>query len=115
MSYGNALKYSILVMIVSSLIGISFNIFLYTVIEQDLPKKLTDLSIEENVEIMEYWGASQEVIDASIPGIEENIKKSTTVSGILKSSPWVLLFVGIFSLFTAIFIKRNEPVSDRMN
>ena len=115
LSYGNALKYSILVMIVSSLIVSSFNIFLYTVIDQDLPKKLTDLSIEENVEMMEYWGAPQEAIDASIPAIEEGIKNSTTASGILKSSPWGLGFVGIFSLFTAIFIKRNEPVSDRMN
>ena len=115
LSYGNALKYSILVMLVSYVIGIWFQILLYNVIDPDLPAVMTDLSIEKSVEMMEYWGAPQETIDASIPAIEEGIKKSTTISGILKSSPWGLLFVGLFSLFTAIFIKRSEPVSDRMN
>jgi len=115
LSYGNALKYSILVMIVSYVIGICFQILLYTVIDPDLPEVMTDLSIEKSVEMMEKFGAPQETIDASIPAIEEAIKNSTTPSGILKSSPWGLLFVGLFSLFTAIFIKRNEPVSDRMN
>jgi hypothetical protein len=65
--------------------------------------------------MMEKFGAPQETIDASIPAIEEAIKNSTTASGILKSIPWGLGFIGFFSLFTAIFIKRNEPVSDRMN
>ena len=115
LSYGNALKYSILVMIVSYVIGICFQILLYTVIDPDLPEVMTDLSIEKSVEMMERFGAPQEAIDASIPAIEEAIINSTTASGILKSSPWGLLFVGLFSLFTAIFIKRNEPVSDRMN
>ena len=115
LSYVNALKYSVLVMLVSYVIGIWFQILLYNVIDPDLPAVMTDLSIEKSVEMMEYWGAPQETIDASIPAIEEGIKKSTTISGILKSSPWGLLFVGLFSLFTAIFIKRSEPVSDRIN
>ena len=115
LSYGNALKYSILVMIVSYVIGICFQILLYTFIDPDLPQVMTDLSIEKSVEMMEYWGAPQEAIDASIPAIEEGIKNSTTASGILKSSPWGVLFMGLFSLLTAIFIKRNEPVSDRMH
>ncbi|HIF84693.1 MAG TPA: DUF4199 domain-containing protein [Flavobacteriaceae bacterium] len=115
LSYGNALKYSFLVMIVSFVIGICFQILLYNVIDPDLPQVMTDLSIEESVKMMENFGAPQETIDASIPAIEEGIKNSTTVSGILKSSPLGFLFMGLVSLFTAIFIKRNEPVSDRMN
>ena len=72
LSYGNALKYSILVMMVSYVIGICFQILLYTVIDPDLPQVMTDLSIEESVKIMENWGAPQETIDASIPQASNN-------------------------------------------
>ena len=75
LSYVNALKYSVLVMLVSYVIGIWFQILLYNVIDPDLPAVMTDLSIEKSVEMMEYWGAPQETIDASIPAIEEGIKK----------------------------------------
>lgn len=115
LSYGNAVRYSILVMFVSYVIGICFQVLLYTVIDPELPEVMTELSIEKSVELMERFGTPQETIDASISAIEEGIKSSTTASGILKSSPWGLLFLVAFSLFTAIFIKRNEPVSDRVN
>ena len=53
LSYVNALKYSVLVMLVSYVIGIWFQILLYNVIDPDLPAVMTDLSIEKSVEMME--------------------------------------------------------------
>ena len=47
LSYVNALKYSVLVMLVSYVIGIWFQILLYNVIDPDLPAVMTDLSIEK--------------------------------------------------------------------
>ena len=115
LSYGNALKYSILVMLVSYIIGICFQILLYTVIDPDLLEVISDLTIEKSVEDMGRWDVPQEQIDASITFMEEQIKNSITASGILKSSLWILVLVEFVSLFTAIFIKRNKSVSDRMN
>ena len=116
LSYGNALKYSILVMLVSYVIVICFDILLYTVIDPDLLEVISDLTIEKiDVEEMGRLDVPQEQIDASITFMEEQIKNSITASGILKSSLWILVLVEFVSLFTAIFIKRNEPVSDRMN
>tara|TARA_B110000014_G_scaffold48546_1_gene32146 strand:- start:2120 stop:2671 length:552 start_codon:yes stop_codon:yes gene_type:complete len=115
LSYGNAFKFSFLVMAVSFVIGIGFQILLYTVIDPSLPEVITQLTVEKTIEMMESFGTSQEIIDASIEGVEEGVKNSTTASGILKSSPWGLLFLGIFSLITAFFIKKNETISDRIN
>ena len=115
LSYGDAFKFSFLVMAVSYVIGIGFQILLYTIIDPGLPEVITQLTVEKTVQMMESFGTSQEIIDASIEGVEEAIKNSTTASGILISSPWGLLLLGLFSLITAIFIKKNETISDRIN
>jgi len=115
LSYGGAFKFSFFVMTVSYVIGIGFQILLYTIIDPDLPELIMQLTVEKTVEMMESFSVSQEIIDASIEGVEEGIKSSTTVSGILKSSPWGLIILAIFSLISAFFIKKNETISDRIN
>ena len=102
-------------MTVSYVIGIGFQILLYTIIDPDLPELITQLTVEKTVEMMESFGTSQEIIDASIEGVEEGIKNSTTASGIIKSSPWGLIILAIFSLISSFFIKKNETISDRIN
>ena len=64
---------------------------------------------------MEGFGAPQEAIDASIPEIEKSIDENTTPIGILKATPWGLLFIFIFAAIASIFVKKNEAVSDRIN
>ena len=64
---------------------------------------------------MENWGAPQETIDASIPEIEKSIDENTSPMGIIKATPWGLLFIFIVAAITSIFVKKNEPVSDRIN
>lgn len=115
LSYGGAFKFSFFVMTVSYVIGIGFQILLYTIIDPDLPELITQLTVEKTVEMMESFGTSQEIIDASIEGVEEGIKNSTTASGIIKSSPWGLIILAIFSLISSFFIKKNETISDRIN
>lgn len=115
LSYGGAFKFSFFVMTVSYVIGIGFQILLYTIIDPNLPELITQLTVEKTVEMMESFGTSQEIIDASIEGVEEGIKNSTTASGIIKSSPWGLIILAIFSLISSFFIKKNETISDRIN
>ena len=58
---------------------------------------------------------SDEVIDATIEGVEKGIDDSTTPMGLIKSSPWGLLFLALLSLLTSAFIKKNREISDRVN
>ena len=64
---------------------------------------------------MEGFGSSDEVIDATIEGVEKGIEDSTSPLGLIKSSPWGLLFIALLSLLTAAFIKKNKEISDRIN
>ena len=47
--------------------------------------------------------------------IEKSIDENTTPIGILKATPWGLLFIFIFAVIASIFVKKNEAVSDRIN
>lgn len=115
MSYKESLKFTFLVLTVSYLVGASFNILLYNVIDPGLPETLKDLTVQNTVAMMENWGAPQETIDASIPEIEKSIDDNTSPMGIIKATPWGLLFIFIFGAIASIFVKKNEEVSDRIN
>ena len=47
--------------------------------------------------------------------IEKSIEENTSPIGIIKATPWGLLFVFILAAISSIFVKKNEPVSDRIN
>ena len=115
LSYGDAFKFSFLVFFVSYVVGIIFQIALYTVIDPELPEIMKQLTVEKTVEMMEGFGLSDEALDAAIIGVEDGIDEATTPMGMIKSSPWGILFLLLFSAIAAIFIKRNPPVSDRIN
>ena len=115
LSYKGALKFSFLAFLVSYAVGIVFNILLYTVIDPSLPEVMKELTVEATVGMLESFGTPQEAIDASIVEIENSVMESTTPAGILKSAPWGVIIIFIFALIASIFIKKNEPVSDRIN
>ena len=79
------------------------------------PEVIKQITIEKTVEMMEGFGSSDEVIDATIEGVEKGIDDSTTPMGLIKSSPWGLLFLALLSLLTSAFIKKNREISDRVN
>ena len=102
-------------MFISYLVGIVFQILLYNIIDPSLPEVMKQLTVEMTVEMMENFGTPDEAIDAAIVGIEQGIEEGTTPLGILKSPPWGTLFIAIFALIASLFIKKNPPVSDRIN
>ena len=115
LSFGKAFKFSFLVMFISYLVGIVFQILLYNIIDPSLPEVMKQLTVEMTGEMMENFGTPDEAIDAAIVGIEQGIEEGTTPLGILKSTPWGTLFIAIFALIASLFIKKNPPVSDRIN
>tara|TARA_B100000902_G_scaffold2577_1_gene3297 strand:+ start:9166 stop:9720 length:555 start_codon:yes stop_codon:yes gene_type:complete len=114
-SYKDSLKFTFLVFTVSYVVGAMFNILLYNVIDPSLPEVMKELTVQNTVTMMEGFGAPQETIDASIPEIEKSIEENTSAVGIIKATPWGLLFVFVLAAISSIFVKKNEPVSDRIN
>ena len=76
---------------------------------------MKELTIEKTVPMLESLGTPQEAIDEAIIGIEKGIDEGATISGVLKNSPIGIIVILVFALIASIFVKKNEPVSDRIN
>ena len=114
-SYKNSLIFTFLVLLISYVVGSIFNLLLYNVIDPSLPEVMKELTVQNTVTMMESFGTPQEAIDGAIPEIEKSIEENTSPIGIIKATPWGLLFVFILAAIASIFVKKNEPVSDRIN
>ncbi|MAJ51237.1 MAG: DUF4199 domain-containing protein [Flammeovirgaceae bacterium] len=99
--------YSLLAFVLAGIIGTVFNIFLFHVIDPDLPQLISEAIIEQTVEMMEGFGANQEIIDQAIE--DADTAASFTVMGQIKSFGMVLIFYALMSLISGAIIKRKEP------
>ena len=115
MTYKNSLKFTYLVLLVSYVVGSIFNFLLYNVIDPSLTEVVTELTIQNTIPMLESFGTPQEAIDAAVIEIEKGVEQQSSPMGILKATPWALLFTFIFALIASFFVKKNEPVSDRIN
>ena len=106
-SFKTAYIYSILTFILAGLIGTAFSILLFHVIDPDLPQLMSEAIIEQIVEMMEGFGANQEIIDEAIEDADS--AASFTVMGQIKSFGMVLIFYAVMSLITGAIIKRKVP------
>ena len=102
LSYGDAFKFSFLVFFVSYVVGIIFQIALYTVIDPELPEIMKQLTVEKTVEMMEGFGLSDEALDAAIIGVEDGIDEATTPMGMIKSAPLGIFFLLFFSAISCL-------------
>ena len=116
MTYKETLKFLTLTLLVAYLVGTIFNMLLYNVIDPDLPQKMKEYSIETTEAISLWFGAPPEAIDAGIAEIQEqDFEEQFSPMGLIKSAPLGVLGIFIFSLIVSIFVKKEEPFSDRVN
>jgi|TARA_B110000037_G_C16871897_1_gene404400 hypothetical protein len=99
--------YSILAFVLAGIIGTAFNILLFHVIDPDLPQLISEAIVEQTVEMMEGFGANQEIIDQAIE--DADTAASFTVMGQIKSFGMVLIFYALMSLISGAIIKRKVP------
>ena len=71
--------------------------------------------MNENLESENSSRLSYPMSIDTIIGVEDGIDEATTPMGMIKSAPLGIFFLLFFSAISAIFIKRNPPVSDRIN
>ena len=98
LSFKKAYIYSFLAFVVAGILGLVFNIFLFHVIDPDLPEMISDAIVEQTVEMMEGFGANQEVIDQAIE--DADTAASFTLMGQIKSFGMVLIFYALMSLIS---------------
>lgn len=107
--YGKAFQHGFFILALSGLIASVFNILLYTVIDPELPQKLTDASLENTRAMMESFGTPEEAMDEALEQAKESTAKQFTVVGMALGYIYIAIFSAIMALISAIFVKKNQP------
>ena len=115
LSYKDAFIYLYILSIFAGAIQLIWGIVFFQVIDPELANTLSDLIIENTVSMMENFGAAGEAVDTTIASLEEEIPKGFSILGQVKSFGWSFLTSAIGCSIIAIFVKKNEEVSDRLN
>jgi len=110
LAYSKAFQHGIIVFAVSGLISTLFSLVLYTIVDPELPAKLTESAIETTTAMLEGMGVSEDAIDEAIEKSREETAKRFTLTGTLTSYAVALIVYAVLALITAIFVKKNEPM-----
>ncbi|MEQ9300796.1 MAG: DUF4199 domain-containing protein [Cyclobacteriaceae bacterium] len=109
LGYGESFQYAFVVIVVSGLIGLMFNIILFNIIDPELPETMARLIMEAQEKMLMNFGASDDMIDETLETMERDLPAQYTPMGQLKSSWAVVLGAAILGSITAIFIKKKRP------
>ena len=107
--YGKAFQHGFVLLAISGIISTIFMILLYTVIDTELPAKLTEVSIENAQKMMESFGMPEDKMDQAIEDARKRSEGQFSAIGSIKSYGFGLIFYAIVSLITSIFVRKNPP------
>lgn len=109
MPYGKAFQHGFILMAVSGLISTLFTMILYTVIDPDLPAKLTDVAMENAQKMMESFGMPADQMDQAMEDARKRTENQFSVSGLAMGYGIGLIIYAVLSSITSIFVKKNPP------
>lgn len=107
--YGKAFQHGFIVMAVSGLISTLFTVILYTVIDPELPAKLTDVAMENAQKMMESFGMPADQMDQAMEDARKRTENQFSVSGLAMGYGIGLIIYAVLSSITSIFVKKNPP------
>jgi len=109
LSYGKAFQHAFILMAVSGLVSTIFTIVLYTIIDPDLPAKLTDVALENAQKMMESFGMPEDQMDKAMEAARKRTENQFSVGGLGMGYGIGLIIYAVLSLITSIFVKKNPP------
>ena len=107
--YGKAFQHGFILMAVSGLISTLFTMILYTVIDPDLPAKLTDVAMENAAKMMESFGMPADQMDQAMEDARKRTENQFSVSGLAMGYGIGLIIYAVLSSITSNFVKKNPP------
>ncbi|MEX2336047.1 MAG: DUF4199 domain-containing protein [Fulvivirga sp.] len=112
LAFGKAYLHGLSALVVALLVGMIFNILLYTVIDPDLAGVITDASIEKTSEMMRNMGAPDDAIDEALGKMEQDMPARFTLLGFVKQFGIGIIVSAIVALITGLIVKKNKPIED---
>ncbi|GCC53305.1 DUF4199 domain-containing protein [Chryseotalea sanaruensis] len=109
LSFGKAFQHGFVVFALSALISTIFTILLYTVIDPELPAKVTEVAVENAAKMMEGFGMPEEQMEEALAKTTEDTAKRYTVGGLAMGYGFSLIGCAIFALISGAIAKKKEP------
>ena len=110
LSYGKAFQHGLILFAISALVSTAFNLVLYSVIDPELPSKLTDAALEQTEAMLRGFGTPEDAIEKAMDESRVKMADQFSAMGMIKSYLWVLIGCAVLALITSLFVRKNEPV-----
>jgi hypothetical protein len=107
--YGKAFQHGFIALAIAGLISVAGNIILYTVVDPELPEKLTEAAIEKTGEMLQGFGTPEDAIDEQMEKMREEMPANFGVVGLLKGYLWGLIFYAIVAAISGLVVRKNQP------
>ena len=108
--YGKAFLHGLTALAISGIISTVFNILLYTVIDPELPQKLTEAIIANTEVVMRNFGVPEGSIDEALNKMRDEMPKQFTIGGLAYGYVKALVWYACIALITSLFVRKNVPV-----
>ena len=108
--YGKAFLHGIILLAISGIIGTIFNILLYTVIDPELPQKMTETIVANTEEMMRNFGAPEDGIEQATDKMRIEMPEQFTMGGLAYGYLKALIWYAGIALITSLFVRKNVPV-----
>ena len=108
-SFKHAFLFSLILLLVAGLVGNSFNLLLFNVIDTELTQLVTDAALENTEAMMEKFNVPDEELDKALDRTEAQMANQYKISGIAKTYMYSIIVYAIISLITGAIVKRRNP------
>lgn len=110
LSFKNAFLHGFALFAISALLSTIFNIVLYTVVDPELPAKLTEVTIQNTQEMMAGFGMPEgEQMDEALAKARTDAEGRYTVGGLALGYVWALIGCAVFALISGAIVKKKRP------
>ena len=112
LGFGDAWKHGFISFAVSAVLGTLFSFVLYTVIDPDLGDRLTEVSVENAMNMASSFGAPEESLNQVEADTRERMADQFSAGGIMKGLGINLIVVAVIALITGLIVRKQEKVQD---
>lgn len=112
LSYGKAFLFSIIAFAFATLLSNTFNIILFNVVDPELITFIGDITTERTIERMREFGQSEAELDRQYDIIKQRSYNQLRPLSFLIRYFILLLIYAVFTLLTALIVKRSKPIED---
>lgn len=109
LAYGKAFQHGFVLMAISGLLSTIFTLVLYTVIDTELPQKLTDVAMENTQAMMESFGMPEDQMDQALEDARKRTENQFSASGLAMGYGIGLIIYAVLAAITSIFVRKNPP------